>query len=325
MVAERSLPGTTRFSATVESVKKVASQMRGHFFVSARDASVGLVVVSCSCGPNIWRDLVCFAPLAPHLGTPAASTLVAGPGTAPSTGTMSGVSGLREIAVYVLPDGRALFSLRNRSSGLLDLRASRIDDTDRISGFAQEWAARDWNQAQPNPELTELWRAPQTREFHEAMVVVVSARGTSPELSPHHRTLADYFVQIFGDVYLGKAPRELPVPDKVVRNFVALLPIALQVVYERSRRQAQWRAAEGRYLPVLTSYLATLRAPVRPEEQNFYSTHEHTLIAMLRSERYLLLSADGAIRRAYLDIIAEISSLYNWYMDLAKGGHSRAR
>ena len=47
--------------------------------------------------------------------------------------------------------------------------------------------------------------------------------------------------------------------------------------------------------------------------------------AVLGDERYLLLSDQADARRLYLELQAEQSDLYNWHMNLAKGGVVGAR
>jgi len=99
-----------------------------------------------------------------------------------------------------------------------------------------------------------------------------------------------------------------------MRNFVA-----------RSRRKAAARLAGGAYAPVLEAHLAALRAVRRVEDQNYYETLKCGIGGIMQDEQYLLLSDDARARELYLQIQDEQTSLYNWYMDLAKGGVERAR
>jgi hypothetical protein len=61
------------------------------------------------------------------------------------------------------------------------------------------------------------------------------------------------------------------------------------------------------------------------EEQYAYETTTAGFGGILDDERYLLVADDERARQVYLELVAERSSLYNWYMDLAKGGHARPR
>ena len=99
-----------------------------------------------------------------------------------------------------------------------------------------------------------------------------------------------------------------------MRNFVV-----------RMRRKAAERLAGGLYAAVLEAHLARLRAVTAIEDQNFYESLKWGIGGIMRDEQYLLLSDDARVRDLYLQIQHEQTALYNWHMDLARGGIARAR
>ena len=95
--------------------------------------------------------------------------------------------------------------------------------------------------------------------------------------------------------------------------------------YRRSRRLAEVRLAGGAYLPIMQSYLDEARAKVDAADQNYHLEFSNGIGAIVGDERYLLLSDDAEVRRLYGVLEAERSDLYNWYMNLARGGVAGSR
>ncbi|MDP5227796.1 MULTISPECIES: hypothetical protein [Arthrobacter] len=79
------------------------------------------------------------------------------------------------------------------------------------------------------------------------------------------------------------------------------------------------------YLPVLRGYLDRLWGFSAPGDQLVHRTLEPTLGRILAEERYLLLSENAEARALHMALGQAISSLYNWAMDLDRGGNVRAR
>ena len=90
-------------------------------------------------------------------------------------------------------------------------------------------------------------------------------------------------------------------------------------------RLAEVRLAGGAYLPIMQSYLDEARAKVDAADQNYHLEFSNGVGAIAGDERYLLLSDDADVRRLYGELEAERSDLYNWYMNLARGGVAGSR
>lgn len=218
----------------------------------------------------------------------------------------------------MLPDGRVQLSLYGARSAVLDRQIHHVDDFEELKALARDWALRDWSEPATTP-------APDPDpEFQAALNLLIGARGTSPDFGDNQTQLQYEFGTVFGDVSVNKPRVERP-DDVELGRFEVSFAVALRVTHRRLRRLAERRLAGGRYLPVLEHYLEQLDAVRDESQQNFYQREERGLIALLRAERYLMLADDPRVRQLYAAISGHISQLYNWHMDLAKGGFVRSR
>ena len=108
-------------------------------------------------------------------------------------------------------------------------------------------------------------------------------------------------------------------------RFADDLARGMQKFVWRSRRKAATRLAGGAYVAVLETHLADLRGVRAIEDQNYYETLKWGVGGIMQDEQYLLFSEDSYVRDLYLRIQDEQTALYNWHMDLAKGGHRHER
>lgn len=215
------------------------------------------------------------------------------------------------IAITMLHDGRVLLELLADYSSAFSSAETHIDDRDRTSAIVREWV----NAPLAVPDRRSSHRP---SSYHDGYTLVISAESTRDlaAFSTFGNSLRVDFVRAF-----GAAPGTAGDPEPLARA----LPRDLAICFRRAQEKAAWRIAQGAYLPVLVGYLDELRAMTSIEEQYAFETTTAGVGGILDDERYLLVADDERARQVYLELVAERSSLYNWYMDLAKGGHARPR
>ena len=93
----------------------------------------------------------------------------------------------------------------------------------------------------------------------------------------------------------------------------------IQLEYEDRLKTCEFRLASGLYLPALHSYhqLLTRYGRNDPEAPEYYR-EMMPLIAIVRSESYIRLSPDAAVRELYLSVVEAADSLYGAFMDVAR-------
>lgn len=77
------------------------------------------------------------------------------------------------------------------------------------------------------------------------------------------------------------------------------------------------RELDGRYLEFLQQYLETLKTATSSDPVEDYE-NKRTLMELIRTEDYLLLSDNSEIRETYVQIRNVISELYNTYMSIVR-------
>lgn len=220
-----------------------------------------------------------------------------------------------EISLHFLPDGRVglqLVSISGYES--FDLQVLHVEDTTAITDLIHGWAAG--RHGEPKRSYERLDRFP---EYGEAYDVSLSKTPTA-ELR-RFSTSADVLSREFASAF-GLAASDGP---DHVRRFADHLAWEMETFFFRSRRRAQERLAGGAYLSVLEAYLTHLRGITAPEDQDYYQSLAGGIGGIMDDEQYLMLSSDARARDLYRHIRAERQDLYNWYMNLAKGGVSGAR
>ncbi|WP_219817030.1 hypothetical protein [Arthrobacter sp. GMC3] len=119
--------------------------------------------------------------------------------------------------------------------------------------------------------------------------------------------------------------RENTEETRTAQDFARQLASDTFGFFHTAQRRSQERLAGGEYLRILAFYLAQMRTKVSADDQNYYDTWRSSTGKIMADEKYLLLAESEEARGLYLAIRAEESNLYNWYMNLAKGGHSGSR
>ncbi|WP_157372953.1 hypothetical protein [Agromyces sp. Root81] len=220
----------------------------------------------------------------------------------------------KSIHATVLHDGRVLLELRADWYTILAVAESRVDEVERTTDILIGWAAVDRWEAVPRS-----LRDPFADRYREGYLV--SLPGSDREIRRADYTpaaLEQGFALAFvgSDAGSSHAANTAAVAQEFAREFTRWLA----VFAGRSRRMAEARLAGGRYLPIMQSYLDDARAVVDAADQDYYEVFSRTVGAVLGDERYLLLSERAEARKLYVELQAEQSDLYNWYMNLAKGG-----
>lgn len=113
--------------------------------------------------------------------------------------------------------------------------------------------------------------------------------------------------------------------EEATDRLAAELALAVEVNFTRLQNLARERLAGGVYREVLEAMLHRLQSIEDIEEQEYYDRHRRGMGAILRSEQYLLLAEDPEARALYSAITQQEAELYQWYMQLAKGGNAMPR
>lgn len=215
----------------------------------------------------------------------------------------------KSISVTVLHDGRVLFELLADWYTSLAIAESRVDAGERTAGILIGWT---------NARLSAAPRSSARAEFadtyHDGYVVTLPGSNREMlrvDVAP--AALERRFALAFNGQEAGS-------PPAAARDFARDFSRWLGGFYARSRRLAEVRLAGGRYLAIMQAYLDDARAKVDAADQDYYQEFSKSVGAVIADERYLLLSEHGEARRLYGELEAERSDLYNWYMNLAKGG-----
>lgn len=220
-----------------------------------------------------------------------------------------------QIAMNFLPDGRVGLELIEGWYLSHDLRVADVEDLAETARILRRWSSGAHDKPAPRNESRAAFP-----EYRDAYVVTLSetANDSLRRFAEAPELLSRAFALAFGSADSGdrSAASERFADDlaREMRRFVA-----------RCRRKAAARLAGGSYLAVLETHLADLRAVRAIDDQNYYETLKWGIGGIMQDEQYLLLAEDSDARDLYLRIQNEQRSLYNWHMDLAKGGHARAR
>lgn len=221
------------------------------------------------------------------------------------------------ILLTFLSDGRMLWNLADQQFRLYDTVVSHVADRDRNMGIVRGWVAASWPL-----EGDRDHRSASSGDFNAGYLVELAAERSG---APARRPLNDW-------VLLADFARLFPLPpedqverEKVVERFARDLAFKAHLFFTRSQNLARERLAGGAYLPVLEAHLHRLQSVVDAADQSFYETLDQGVGAIMDGEEYLLVSDDPRARQLYLALVQERRHLYNWYMDLAKGGNVRPR
>lgn len=210
------------------------------------------------------------------------------------------------LALTLLPDGRVLLELLVDWYQVLAIEEARVDD-DSVAAVVERWAADLPTEPQPRAAA----RGGRGREFDRGFVGHLGDRSCDGlDRSRWPRLLA---------ALKGRAE-----PAEVAKASTDLA-IDLRMLLRRSQQLAIARDARGAYRAVLQRYVDELSSYRSVQDQGVYRLLEPTIGVILRVEQYLLLAADPQLRDLYLQVRTEMSALYQWCMDLDRGGVERAR
>lgn len=219
----------------------------------------------------------------------------------------------QSLEVTVVHDGRLLFELLGPRGLTLEIGESDVDDVGRTIDLLVAWAAAPAREARPRWQA----RADRSPDYRDGVTVAVSSELSTRPTGWNTAGLRSSFDRAFG---AGAAPAS------DARPFAEQLASALARFLRRSRETARVRLAGGAYVPVMRAALERLRGIVSVDDQMWHDTFEGQAFAEIVSqERYLALSEDAPARELHLEVARQLSSLYNWYMDLAKGGSAHPR
>ncbi|REJ06988.1 hypothetical protein DY023_04605 [Microbacterium bovistercoris] len=218
------------------------------------------------------------------------------------------------LAMHFVHDGRVGLELLADWYKGHDLRVVAAEDLPAAAEVLQRWATAPYGNPVRRAELLASFP-----EHAEAVTVVLSARPNVAlsRFADAPDQLCRQFDLVFGPVDPADRAPAAPFADGLARQ--------MRMFLRRGRRRADARMAGGAYVAVLETYLAELRAVTGIDDQDHYLTLESGIGGIMQDERYLLLSPDARVRDLYLQLEREQRDLYDWYMDRAKGGVTRAR
>ncbi|MFB6609002.1 hypothetical protein ACFCVO_01665 [Agromyces sp. NPDC056379] len=218
------------------------------------------------------------------------------------------------INISILHDGQVLLELLSDIRTNLAHAECQVIDQDSVAAIVSGWmAGRSW---QPTHRGVAL--APVAEKYRSGYSLAVP--GPERELlrfdiSP--KGFGGWFALAFS---AGVEPGD-PRTERFARDFAR----GLAIFFRTSKVLARERLSGGAYLPIMRSYLDHARSKVDEEDQNHHEEFSRGVGALMADERYLLLSDDAEARQLYAALESERSDLYNWYMNLAKGGMAGSR
>lgn len=212
------------------------------------------------------------------------------------------------MAITMLPDGRVLLELLAERGLSFGSAETHVDERERTEQIIRAWVL----EPRAEPESRGRHRPGAFRDGYTVSISAASGR----QLSKYNDALGADFAIAFGSGTTGGGDAG-PLARSLHRD--------LRAAFRRAGEQAAWRVADGGYAVVLSHYLEELRSFTGVEQQNAYEYEASGLIGIIDDERYLLLSTHETTRQLYIELLAERSALYNWYMDLARGGIARPR
>lgn len=210
-----------------------------------------------------------------------------------------------------LHDGRFWLELTGGSDMVYAAGESHIDDIEHTASMITEWSQTEGLLPR---HRSAGWTAERTARYRDALIVSLASPPTPigwEIRSEMQRHLDRLGASPIGDAIGDRATAAEP---------AAGLPATLRRAFQHYQTCAEDRVAGGAYLPALKYYLAVLRSKVAVEDQDYYRSYDNGVGRILDQERYLLLAKDDEARSLYAAIRDEAASLYQWYMNLAKGG-----
>lgn len=221
------------------------------------------------------------------------------------------------LALAFRHDGALLLELLHGWYDAFDSALTPVDDGERIRAVLRWWIAR-------TPTSTERRSTfPAWQEFGSgpAFRITITAQpsAVARKLTPGTDSASSGFEKT-----LATGPTDPT--SRASQSFIDDVARGALRVFRTEQQRAEKRLAGGKYLPILEGYLAEMRSYVDVSDQyDAYHDVRAGIGAILDGEQYLTLSPDHRARSLYSALLAEQRNLYQWYMDLAKGGHESAR
>lgn len=214
-------------------------------------------------------------------------------------------------------DGALLLELLQGWYDAFDSTVTHADDQDRIRGVLRYWIAMTPTSAKRRSTF------PAWQEFGSDPAYRLTIT-EQPSAAARKLTFGtDSASRGFGKT-LATGPTDPT--SRASQSFIDEVARGARRLFRTEQQRAEKRLAGGTYLPILEGYLEEMRSYVDVSDQDgAYDDVRAGIGAILDDEQYLTLSTDPEARALYAELLEEQSNLYNWYMDLAKGGHERAR
>ncbi|MCL9665141.1 hypothetical protein L2091_07850 [Curtobacterium albidum] len=214
-------------------------------------------------------------------------------------------------------DGALLLELMRDGYDAIDSTVVQVDDEDRIRAVLRWWIASAPPTARRRGEL------PARKEFGSApayAIRVTKERSVdAAKLTRGSDAASRGFEQCLAH---GQVDPTSPAAE----SFIGAVAQGAPRLFRSEQLRAEKRLADGSYTDVLRSYLEEMQGFVDASDQHdAYHGVRAGIGSILDDERYLTLSPRGEVRALYAALLTEQSNLYQWYMDLAKGGNQWSR
>lgn len=221
------------------------------------------------------------------------------------------------LALTFRHDGTLLLELLQGWYDAFDSSVTHVDDPDRIRGVLRLWIA-----TKPSPPRRRS-TFPAWQEFGSGPAYRIAIT-EQPSDAARKLTFGSDSASSGFERTLATGPTDPT--SRASQSFIDDVARGALRLFRTEQQRAEKRLAGGQYLAILEGYLEEMRSYVDVSDQHdAYHDVRMGIGAILDDEHYLTLSPDPRARSLYSELLAEQSSLYQWHMDLAKGGHERAR
>lgn len=220
------------------------------------------------------------------------------------------------IHVTVLPDGKALLELLNGHYSTLAQAECSIKDQDQVAQTLLVWTRSAFTDEQPRATA----RQQLTTSYTGGYLIALSSE-PNLDFKRHIPWAADLSYD-FNQAFSG---RPTAMKHDTVERYCRSIAHNLKLFYTTAQEKARLRLIGGHYRKVMDEYLKVMKSKTAADDQNYYEVWSKGIGAIIADERYLLLAQSDPDRAKYQKLTAEAANLYNWHMDLARGGVSRSR
>jgi hypothetical protein len=214
-------------------------------------------------------------------------------------------------------DGALLLELMRDWYDAIDSTIVHVDDEDRIRAVLRWWIASAPPVAQRRASF------PAWKKFGSGPAYAIRVTKERSDDAVQLVQGSDAASRGF-EKCLAHGPVDPTSP--AAESFVGTVAQGAPRLFRTGQQRAEKRLAGGIYVEVLRRYLEEMQGFVDASDQyHAYYEVRAGIGSILDDERYLTLSPRGEVRALYAALMAEQSNLYQWYMDLAKGGNQWPR